>query len=175
MNFMLRAEKHQTIKIAAKTDRAKVYILNDSNHNLVAQRVSTKFVLVRYHLCFILVHNRGRLSKRVGYKFQNPSHMINVELRNKSSVHQNISSNVKKLTNHYQLVYQIFSTDNKFINIHIKRVVYTGWKVLLCLFGGLAFMEPLGAYDKEYQSSVCVITTQRRKWLQTTFLLDPKY
>ncbi len=147
LNFYIRAEKYQHIKLSTQLQNGfRLFFLNESDHNIIHKKLNSSDSVASF-FCYVQAHVTRKMTnaslhilpvqKLLNYIFLRPETNRLKNILDCASKHMNQSSHCHK-------VYQMNSTRNTRVKVSIQDMVFAGWKVHSCLYGGLSFHELQG-------------------------------
>ena len=141
--FFVKAEKYKGIKLMNFFPRTRLFYISDTNFNMINLEIigTRKWVVVDYfHIALLVSSDPAEERFRPAYNFmESPSEVAHIsQLSKKISF---ISSLFCVKNNPCRKDYKLQSRGNGYIQVNITNLLYTGWKVPHCLYGGISFWE----------------------------------
>ena len=141
MNFYIRGEKYQFLKIKNNPIKNfKLFVLDYTDHNTWLVQVSKTVVLNSFY-CILHVIKNDTLPRNCIYEFQSLNVKNPTSFTKQEYFSNCISIYKKKNKGMCQHIYNVTNSRNTFINVKIKQINFTGWKVPGCIYGGVSFHE----------------------------------
>ena len=141
--FFIKTEKYKGIQLMNFFPKTRLFYISDTNFNIINREIigMLKWVVVDYFHIALLVSSDPKEERfQPAYNFMEPPLEV-VQVTQLSKNISFVSSLFCVKTKPCRKNYKLQSFSNNYIQVNIKTLLYTGWKVPHCLYDGISFWE----------------------------------
>ena len=158
--FFVKAEKYKGIKLMNFFPRTRLFYISDTNFNMINLEIigRRKWVVVDYfHIALLVSSDPAEERFRPAYNFMESTSEV-AHITQLSKRISFISSLFCVKNNPCSKTYKLQSHGNCYIQVNITNLLYTGWKVPHCLYGGISFWEwkPIEHYYSQMGETIAL-------------------